>query len=515
MPKFVITCSSSPEFKIWVPLGLDFMWPEFWLAADKHYEIYSGLIKTLQQNENGQILMDIARIRLVNSRLLQRVIFDEKNLRILLDLSNSILKEYPIEGHEFHDPKKFPFSIFRLQYIAKTNQRVRDVLQEIANSDPKIEVEEDFTFCEQEKMRGVSLEEFLEPDDVFYIRYCETFNAKLMKDLKSLHSILSTKSVKFPVSLHSFDFNDKLVVQQDSELKKFSLPCDILTLKDNPDVVRQLSELYKSYGDREGLVLKPYASSSGNAVILLDAGIKGDDLQRKCEEAIAMLQHQAQAIHRMYFINYDSIIVQQRLHSLTMISGRHDLHCGDIRFTAINGELVGAVLRFSPSNVEEILSFQIVKSLLPNNLIFNRENIERLIMKSQEEKDFEALAYYKNLADIHFAAMEVTRWCKENQHFHIGFDILLGRNSQGQWRFCLTELNNVWPDCIPETRRINRDCLEEESKIDICRTIVESIMSNRYISRIDPHASISLDRGSSDAIKPLKEPTTASAAKDS
>lgn len=320
--------------------------------------------------------------------------------------------------------------------------------------------------------------------------------------------------MKFPVSPHSFDFNDKLVVQQDPQLQKFSLPCDVLKLKDNPDVARQLSELYKRYGDREGLVLKPYASSSGNAIILLDAGIKDSDLQRKCEEAIEMFQRQAQAIARGYFINYDSIIVQQRLHSLTTIPGRDDLHCGDIRFTAINGELVGAVLRYSPSNVEQILSFQLVKPLLPDNLIFNRENIARLIIKSQEEKDFEALAYYKNLADIHLVAMEVTRWCKENRHFHIGFDVLLGRNSEGQWRFCLTELNNVWPDCIPETRRINRDCLEEESKIDICKTIVESIMSNQYISRIDPQASISLDRGSHERIKSLKEATIASASKD-
>jgi len=43
MPRFLITTGMNPEYKNWVPGGMDFMWPEFWLAAGEHYEIYSAL----------------------------------------------------------------------------------------------------------------------------------------------------------------------------------------------------------------------------------------------------------------------------------------------------------------------------------------------------------------------------------------------------------------------------------------------------------------------------------------
>jgi len=83
---------------------------------------------------------------------------------------------------------------------------------------------------------------------------------------------------------------------------------------------------------------------------------------------------------------------------------------------------------------------------------------------------------------MHEAVTNVVSWSRENKHFHIGVDMLLGRDSEGIWQFCLTEVNNVIPGCIPETQHLNTLAGESEAKQNICKSIVDIVENNRHIT---------------------------------
>ena len=109
---------------------------------------------------------------------------------------------------------------------------------------------------------------------------------------------------------------------------------------------------------------------------------------------------------------------------------------------------------------------------------FSEENILHLIAESAENPKRQQ--YFTNLLEVYHTAQNVTAWCKDHGHFHIGFDVLLGRDSHGNWGSCLTELNNIWPDCIPETNWINRKT--KAAVTDVCELVVEHARAGNFIT---------------------------------
>ncbi len=501
--KFLITNSAKSDYEFWVYSAFDFMWPELEVAANEHYEVYNLLYKSIEE-DGEKINCHIAKVTFNNVGLLKKIIFDEKILNELTRISESCLATNPltIEGQRVfkHDPKKFPFSLARVSRLVANlkNPEIIAYLKSVASQEPTVPFDETLPLLVPEKMPSQDLKTFLKKDDVVYLRYAEINNDAAFHALKQLES----QEIKFPVSPDSMRFNDKLVVAQDPELKANSLPITVIKTIDNPNLIAEIKDFYQRYGKSEGLVFKPYIGGSGNAITILDPGIADGELDAKIAEIIEKTKQAIATLPESYFASCEEIIVQQRLRHLTLDPAQPSLLAGDIRFTAINGELVGAALRYSEANVEKILSFEKTKSLLPDNKSFTRENIAEFIAKYQVEQDVVKAQYYENLLQVHEVATKVTKWCKDHGHFHIGFDVLLGRDSEGKWTFCLTELNNIWPDCIPETRRINCDNCESPEKIYLCDAIVDLVRSKRYISPSAP--SLAVRTGEERAVKKLK-----------
>ena len=292
-----------------------------------------------------------------------------------------------------------------------------------------------------------------------------------MGDFWGLGQRQNTKA-KFPTTPESQKFYDKQIVIDDAVLRQYAMP----TICCEASETEFLKDFYRSNCSSEGLVLKPGNGGSfgGTGIAVLEPNLTDEELSEEISKALLKMHGDVDRHYKTDF-SLQNIVAQKRLNNL---SADGDLRGGDIRFSIINGELVGAALRYSDNSEVKILSYELTKSVLPDNLSFTVENIEMLKERASEEDK----AYYATLLKMHEAVTSVVSWSRENKHFHIGVDMLLGRDSEGNWQFCLTEVNNVIPDCIPETQHLNTLAGESEARQNICKSIVDIVENNRHIT---------------------------------
>jgi hypothetical protein len=489
MPKFVITDSYSPPNSPSLGGGLPFGFMEIQMiiAAQKAgFESYRMICQSLRE-ENGKTTANLVSVKLRNIDLLERIIEDQEVLKSLIDTSNIRLKALYDSGKitdpnwSQHNQKISPFTAFYLHRIFTVNKgqpESQDLIQQIktlAARDSAIDFNPEEGFLERTPMPDVDLEKFLRAEggvneNVVYIRgLVRADDNRVLPQLTKLREI--TKA-KFPVSPESQVFYDKQIVIDDPRLRKYTVP----TICCTADEMGRLVTFYKEQGFKEGLVLKPGNGGSfgGTGIVVLDPNIADDKIEEAIGQAILKMHDDVDKRYKTDF-SLQSIVAQKRLHNL---SADGELRAGDIRFTIINGELIGAALRYSDDKDVKVLSYEMTKSVLPDNLSFTKENIEILRSKSSEEQK----SYYDTLLKMYEAVMDVVAWSKENRHFHNGVDMLLGRDSDGSWQFCLTEVNNVVPDCIPETCWLNKLAGESEDKVKICESIVGIIQNHQHIT---------------------------------
>lgn len=508
-------------------IPFEFMTAQLMIAAQRGgYEVYSMLYDTLKKDDSGVHRADLVKTELDNLDLLDRISRDEAAIRRLIALSNEVLsKQKQVltsardekvaeiaaleskerskkedlqleemrkildsqnerlgrEGNWKHDIRNWCLGVVRLGFLADhaKNPAVLDFLRELAAADPAIKFDETKPFIKRTRVENVDLAAFLEAgkkdnENVFYIR--DFREGEEFAQTNQFFEYLENLGVKFPTSMTTLMLHEKMVVKENPQLERHSLPMECFDARD----LAAMAKFYKTHGRSEGVVLKPYLVYGGKSVFFLEPGIADENLEERLQQISHQIKIQSAEITQRPeikgSIDFSKIIMQKKLHNL-FIDKEHDLYAGDVRFTAINGELVGAAMRYSEGEEEKALSYEGCRNLLPDNKLLTRENI--LAVLSEAGSDALKQEYYQNILAAYDAAQSVSSWCKEQGHFHVGFDILIGRDSAGKWTHSLTELNVGWPDCIPEHSWIDDKC---GSNRRICDDIVESLAKGNYIS---------------------------------
>lgn len=485
--KFITTDAyATDEIPFGSGLPLEFMELQIAMAAQKEgFENYRVLCQTIKEIEN-KIVADLVWVKLSNIELLERIIENQEILELIVAASNVRLESLYQNGQisdklRQHDLKIFPLNAAYLNFVftesknLPESQNLIQLVTELAAQHPPIKFNSEEGFLKREMLRDVDLEEFLQSkeninENVFYIRSLLRADDKIILPL--LKKLRKNTKAKFPVSPESQEFHDKQIVIDDPYLRKYTMP----TMRCQSNEIESLVDFYKKEGFEEGVVLKPGNGGSfgGTGIAILNSNISDDEIGNVIIQEISEMFSDANKHYQTDF-SVQNIIAQKRLNNLSFDG---ELRAGDVRFSVINGELVGAALRYCDNDDVKILSYEATKSVLPNNLSFARKNIEILRNASSEEKK----SYYDTLLKMHEAVMDIVAWSKENRHFHNGVDMLLGRDKSGNWQFCLTEINNVTPDCIPETSWLNSYAGEGEDKIKICESIVRIIKNNQHIT---------------------------------
>jgi hypothetical protein len=326
----------------------------------------------------------------------------------------------------------------------------------------------------------VRLEEFCAEgrNNVLYLRYANPKNLAPFKELERSGAIL------FPASTASFEFNDKRVVAETDVLRKYSSVTALIPTKDRSfdELVNEVVKFYNNNCSKEGLVIKPEHGGAGNGIVFVEAGYDlGHDNQAKLKERIAEEIGKSQSDHEAKYkknVPYGGMILQKKVYSLVM--DERKLPTGDVRVTIINGEIFGYAMRYGEEE-DSALSYAPAKNILPNNQPFNKENIQHFIELNAPNQVVRQ--YYENLLYMYEIAQQTALWCKENKHFHVGADILIGRDSSGKYVTCLTELNNITPDGILKLMLLNKEVQALPELIDICGTVVRIITEGRCITK--------------------------------
>ena len=388
------------------------------------------------------------------------------------------------------------------QILNYKNPKMISYLDALAAQEPPITWNKESTFISRTRIDNVDLKEFLEVEiaqqqgiqneNVFYIR--DFKEGEQFVEINDCFRELENSGVKFPTSMLTLDLHEKMVVRDNSELSALTLPMDCFDISDGAGLV----EFYKANCMSEGLVIKPYYSFGGKGILFLEAGISDVDLPQKIAELLTKTQEIEKDFKESGVsgtVDYSKFIAQKKLFSLQN-NDENNLYAGDIRFSSINGELVGAALRYKEGGGDQVLSYAACRNLLPENNLFTLENIAAFTEQARSENNQDKIDYYENLQRTFAVATHVNQWCKANGHFHVGFDVLIGRDSLGKWINCLTELNFGWPDCIPETRWINSRCGASQDRVRICDTIVKDVQSNNFISPLKIHRGAGLSSAS-------------------
>jgi len=508
-------------------IPFEFMSAQLFVAAQKGgYETYVMLYDTLTKSEAGVSKADLVKVELGNLALLERISRDETAMRKLIALSNEVLlqqkqelilardkemaKIVELEAKEMndqvekeladarkmlksqnerlqretnwkHDIRDWAFGIVRLGYLAneRKDPQILEFLRDLAAREPAIVFDEGTPFIKRRRLEQVDVAEFLEAgiagnQNALYIR--DFKEGEEFAPTTEFFTYLERSGVKFPTSMETLAIHEKMVVKENPELEKHSLPMECCKLDD----IGAMVEFYKVHGRTEGIVIKPYLVYGSKSVFFVEPGISDEDLEacmKKLSQEIKEKSGKVTERKEMKgIIDFSQIIMQKKLHNLFK-DQEHGLYAGDVRFTAINGELVGAAMRYSEDEQEKALSYSPCRNLLPDDKLLTRENI--LVVLGESRDDAAKQEYYQNILAAYDTAQSVTAWCKDHGHFHVGFDILIGRDSAGKWTHSLTELNVGWPDCIPEHSWIDGKC---GSQRNICDDIVQSMVQGTYIS---------------------------------
>lgn len=516
-------------------LTLEFMLPQHVLAAQNAgYETYGVLYDTVRRAENGTIKADLVKIELGNKELIDRIMESEENFRGLTTvfdralarkrqdllaktetLQNKITEFSAIELRSaeqdlelkrdqddllhsqslLSNDKNWHYSVWHCQLalgsldqqiLERKDPEIISYLDDLAAQNPPIFWDKESPFLSRTRINNVDLKEFLEVDasqqrgtqneNIFYIR--DFKEGGQYSEINDCFRELENSGVKFPTSTITLDLHEKLVVRDNEALSTLTLPMSCSDISDSESLIN----FYRENCTSEGLVIKPYYSFGGKGILSLEAGISDADLPQK----IAELLTKAQEIEKRFrendvsgTVDYSKFIAQKKLFNL---DNDNVLYAGDIRFSSINGRLVGAALRYKEGSGDQVLSYAPCRNILPENKSFTAENVSDFVERARLENNQNKIDYYENLQRTFETATQVNRWCKENGHFHVGFDVLIGRGSAGKWNNCLTELNVGWPDCIPETRWINSRCGANQDLVRICDTIIRDVANNNFIS---------------------------------
>lgn len=516
--------------------SFEFMSPQLMMAAQKAgYETYSVLYDTVKRDETGKIKADLVEVKLNNVELMDQIAASEENLKDVIEAFKKALprrkeriteiksglemRVEELEGIDarneeqenelqknkgllssyetfLHDEKSwkysirtFPISTYVLNQfgiIDKDPDFVACLDKIAAQKIPPIEWNKDLPFSERARITDVDLKEFLEVGregqnpNIFYIR--DFKEGEKFNHVSECFKEIEKSGVKFPTSMETLDLHEKLVVKENEDLSKLTLSMDCFDINDSDSI----AAFYRENCVSEGMVIKPYLTFGGNGILFLEKNISDEELPRKIAEIIDKAKDIEESLkgkdESEGVIDFSKIIVQKKLYSLKN-DKENNLYAGDVRFTAINGEFIGGVLRYTENDEEDKpLSYEGCKNLLPNNEILKSENIAEFVELARKEGNADKVDYYENIGRAFEVALEVTDWCKRNGHFHVGFDVLIGRNSEGKWTNCLTELNIGWPDCIPEHRWNNTRCGDSEDKIRICDKVLDIVKEGEYIS---------------------------------
>ncbi len=411
---------------------------------------------------------------------------DEKGELELASLQEKIARKEKYlntDSEWVHDLRNWPFGIARLHWLVadRKDQEVIDYLRKIAKKHPTIEFDESLGFMRRKRINDVELYKFLGPEykeNILYIR--DYREGEQYNKIDGIFKDLEQNGVKFPTSMQTLVLHEKMVVKENKQLEKHAFPMEQFSV----DNLEGLIEFYKQHCKEEGMVIKPYLIYGGNAIFFLSSNISDDKIESEMRKILSEFKSRGEELKlsadKKGSFDFSKVIVQKRLLNLDSDSV-NGLYAGDIRMTAINGKLIGEALRYQDGQVEGALSYCKCRNLLPNNMPFTMENIASCLGESEAEGNQSKISYYKNMAAVYEAAQEVTKWCGEQGHFHVGFDILIGRNSKGEWTYSLTELNVGWPDCVPEHRWLNQlsGRIEEARVTD---NIMAAIKSGEFIS---------------------------------
>jgi hypothetical protein len=483
------------------------------------YEVYSVLYDSIKKDPaSGVVTATLVSVEFGNIDLLNKLLANEKAYKKLVDISNKLLaqqREGLAQDHvqtlkkiaeldesqhaqleslkktadrqaeklanegNWHHGTNFPLFLPRLDYllVERKDPDVIALLEDIAAEPPKIEWSKEANFLKRERIEGVNIKEFLEPEKSENVIYIRDFReGGEFQEKADILAELEEWGVKFPTSLQTLKFHEKLVVRDTKVLSDHALAMDCFASDD----IKAIAEFYRQHGREEGIVLKPYLIYGGSTVFLLDGGIADDKLEEEITKTLVEFR-KSEAVftkgrNMMGICDFSRLIAQKRLNNLDN-DEEHNLYAGDIRFTAINGEFVGGVLRCKGYD-----GFKLWNNLLPDNKQFTPENIEGFIARAKDAKDANQISYYENLRQAFHIAQNVTKWCGDNGHFHVGFDVLIGRDSAGKWTNSLTELNTGWPDGIMAQTWRNQDCGVESKWLKPCAAIVEIVKLGQYIS---------------------------------
>ncbi|MBU6339379.1 MAG: hypothetical protein KGQ36_05375 [Rickettsiales bacterium] len=516
--------------------SFEFMAPQLMMAAQKAgYETYSVLYDTVKKDEEGKIKADLVEVKLNNAELMDQIAASEENLKEVikafekalprrkermieiknglamrveeleasskrneeqekeLQINKGLLSSYETwlsdEKSWKYGIRTFPISTYVLNQFAvihKDSDMIECLDRIAAQKNPPIFWDKDKLFSERVRIPNVDLKEFLEVGcegqnrNIFYIR--DFKEGEKFNHISECFKELEQSGIKFPTSMKTMALHEKLVVKENEDLSKLTLPMDCFDISD----AEAIANFYHQNCVSEGMVIKPYLTFGGNGILFLEKNISDEDLPKKIAEIIDKAKEIEESLKGRDesdgVIDFSKIIVQKKLCSLKN-DKENNLHAGDVRFTAINGEFIGGVLRYVENDEEDKpLSYEECKNLLPNNKILNQDNIAEFVELARKEGNADKVDYYENIGRAFEVALKVTNWCKENGHFHVGFDVLIGRNIEGKWTNCLTELNLGWPDCIPEHRWNNTKCGESEDKIRICDRVLDIVGRGEYIS---------------------------------
>lgn len=399
--------------------------------------------------EGDSIVCDICNVSFFDTD------FVESLLSLLVD--NEVTKELQslLISKNLHPERAKYLRLFDLNLLLSNNDS--DFVQFLL----KYELEVPKQLLRVQKSEHIlNFEDYLCDTDVFYVRAINA--AKSSRRFKDDLAYFESKSMAImPVKSGSFNFNDKLICFEDSTLSRYS-GLNALIVRHNTasesdesfvgletyDNVVEIAEFYKIHGKNEGLVLKPYKCVGGDNIFIINPKIENE------EELHATVRQALQGIDALPNKEYISkIIVQRKLFNLQYASGITDpgYKRGDLRITIIAGEYAGSCLRCSLGNVHNITQGNGSLNLLDDDMPFSTDNIRSYCEKYRLSEEYKCL-----LLEIYDHVIpSLKKWCSENNHFHIGFDLLIGQDSRGNWQYCLTEANNITPDAVFSCDKIN------------------------------------------------------------